>query len=325
MQAGFRGALGRGLEAHEVTLEVDGETIRLRFAGDAMAQAVVPALTRLTSVSDAEPASAGFLPPTPPWEASDGGRLGAVRGHNAGDLRTVVDGESGTLTIADIGRRRSVVWAPSAGEMPAWWRAVPLRMILEWTLARPGRHVVHAGAVGVGDRGVLLAGSGHAGKSTVAAVCVQAGMAFVGDDYLLLTGGTPPLVNALYGTARVDRRSLAGLPELARRAGDVDGDEKVLLDLHALHPDRLPARLSVEAVVLPRFDDGTRTRIVPVTAGTALRALAPSTIFQTPDGGEPALRVIADVLRQVPAYELRMGNDLTDVPARIGSLVAAGA
>ncbi len=41
------------------------------------------------------------------------------------------------------------------------------------------------------------------------------------------------------------------------------------------------------------------------------------------DDGEK-LRVIAEVLRRVAAYELRMGYDLRDVPERIGSLVAAG-
>src|SRR3954454_11663818 len=156
--------------------------------------------------------------------------------------------------------------------------------------------------------------------------CAQAGMDFLGDDYLLLNAGSTPPAHALYSTARVDRRSLAGLAEVAGRVGDPGhGEEKVLLDLKALYPECLCNSLAVEAVVIPRFDTGAETTLKPINAAAALRGLAPSTIFQAPDGGAPALAAIADVVRSVPAVELRMGSDLRDVPERIGSLLAAGA
>src|SRR5205807_9852223 len=104
------------------------------------------------------------------------------------------------------------------------WRAVPLRPLLGWVLASPGRHLVHAGAVGSEGQGVLLAGSGGAGKSTTAVACVEAGMSYVGDDYVLLSTGEPPAAHAIYGTAKLDRRSLATLPDLASGADFRDGD-----------------------------------------------------------------------------------------------------
>lgn len=340
LRSGFRRALDAGVPQHEAVLSVDGDTIRLVFAGDALTDAVLPALARLAAAgaggsSAAAPtmtvelwdsASAGFPPPPPPWTSSDSGRLGAVQGHNDADRKTVVDPESGTISIADLRERRAVVWVPAVARLPSWWRAVPLRMILDWALARPGRHLVHAGAVGSRGRGVLLAGPGHAGKSTVAAACAQSGMDFVSDDYLLLSAGAPPVAHGLYGTARVDRRSLAGLPEIARQIGDPGtGPDKVLLDLHAMHPDRLPARLAIEAVVVPRFVGGAKARLEAISPGAALRALAPSTIFQLPDNGAPALGLIAEVLRQVPSYELCIGDDVRDVPERVATLVAPGA
>jgi hypothetical protein len=335
IRAGFGRALDAGLELRETTLVVDAETLLLRFAGDALADALLPALAPIVAASERTPgmtvelwdsASAGRPPPPPPWTAADGGPLGAVKGHNDGGRRAIVDPESGTLTIADLPEKRAAVWAPSAADLPSWWRAVPLRMVLDWTLAQPGRHVVHAGAVGSGERGVLLAGPGHAGKSTVAATCVQAGMAYLGDDYVLLQTVPRPLARALYGTARVDRRSLAGLPDIARSLGDPgSGHEKVLLDIKTLYPDRVRPSLALQAVVIPRFAGGDGATLCPVSATAALRALGPSTIFQAPDGGADALRVVADLVRRVPAFELRIGNDLTDVPERIDSLLAGGA
>jgi hypothetical protein len=177
LRNGFSLAVATGLDLREVTLVVDGDTLLLRFAGDALAEALLPALAPILEASEAAPAwtvelwdsaSAGIAAPRPPWTAQDGGPLGAVRGYNDGARRAIVDPATGTLTIADLSEAHAVVWAPSASRLPSWWRAVPLRMILGWALARPGRHVVHAGAVGAGPGCVLLAGRGHSGKSTVA-------------------------------------------------------------------------------------------------------------------------------------------------------------
>src|SRR5687767_6925346 len=111
MQHGFRRALERGLELRETTLLVDGETLLLRFAGHDLADVLLPALTPIVAASDATPiltvelwdsTSSDVPPPPPPWTTSDGGRLGAIKGHNDQQRRAIVDPETGTLTIADL-------------------------------------------------------------------------------------------------------------------------------------------------------------------------------------------------------------------------------
>jgi hypothetical protein len=339
MRAGFRAALESGLEERTETLAADGRNVRLRFAGTGMAEAALPALAPLMGEPQAastftvelwDSGSAGVAPPRPPWGPEDAGPLGAVKGHNDGAARTQVDPVSRTITVCDLASGHAVVWAHSAAGLPGWWRAMPLRLLLGWLLARPGLHVVHAGAVGMDGRGLLLAGAGGAGKSTLAVTCLEAGMDYVGDDYVLLSSGPRPRARALYGTAKLDDGAIGSVPALAecvRRNGTtvMDGD-KYVLDLSRLRPSGLASSTTVEAIVVPRLpargQSHASTTITPITKVAGLRALAPSTIFQAPDGGASAFRVLSDVARSVPCYELQLGPSPGRTPGLLKTVLA---
>ena len=53
----------------------------------------------------------------------------------------------------------------SADAFPPWEQAAPLRAFLHWEYAARGMRLTHAGTLGIDGKGVLLAGSGGAGKS----------------------------------------------------------------------------------------------------------------------------------------------------------------
>jgi hypothetical protein len=333
MRAAFARALETGLERSVVALRLDDVVVRLEFAGRAMSDAVLPALGPVAVQTDAPPAltvelwdsaSAGIPAPPVDWDRGAAAPLGALRGHNDGATRTLVDPVSRTITVADLDRRQAVLYSPAANSIPSWWRAMPMRFLLGWAVSRPDRHLVHAGAVGAGDRGVLLGGAGGAGKSTTAVTCLESGMRFVGDDYTVLSAGQAPRAHAVYGTAKLDRRSLEQFPSLARTADQQPlEDAKAVIDLHAHRRDGLADSVSVHGVVIPRVDPSGVTRIWPMPAAHALRELAPSTIFQEPDGRVDAFRVIADVVRRVPSYGLSMGRDSSKAPSLIRSVVEA--
>jgi len=290
---------------------------------------VLPALRPLVAGTDRSPAlvvelwdsaSSGVAAPPAVWDHDAAAPLGALRGYNDGPSRIVVDPVSRTITVADLARRRAVVYSPAADMIPSWWRAMPMRLLLGWAVARPGRHMVHAGAVGIGDDGVLIGGPGGAGKSTTAVACVESGMRFVSDDYSVLAVGDAPRAHAVYGTAKLDRGALAAFPGLASAGEPPPEGEKAVVDLYALRPDRLASSLAIRAIVIPHVSTG-ETTLTRLRAPHALRELAPSSIFQAPDGGADALRLLTAVVRQVPAYELSIGGDRPDVAAMIRSVV----
>jgi hypothetical protein len=326
MHKGFEAAC-RSIDSPRVTsIEVDGTVVELRAIGD-MADAVLPALAPRIRTEERsadfvveiwDSASTGVPPPAPPWDRGDAGRLGAVAGYNDDTHKVVVDPAVGTVTVADLSSRAAVVWAGSGAALPNWWRAAPLRMLFAWIFSAPGRHAVHAGAVGYLGRAALLVGSGGVGKSTLAVSCLVAGMDYVGDDYVLLSSRPEPTAHSLYSMSRLDERSLAmlGLP-----ADRLEGEDKALVDISVVAPSRLRPAMAVDAVVIPRRVDGHDPDLRSISRAAALRALAPSTIFQAPDHGRAAMELMAEVVRRVQAFELVGGSFVNRAPELLCSLL----
>jgi hypothetical protein len=73
---------------------------------------------------------------------------------------------------------------------------------------------------------------------------------------------------------------------------------------------------------VPTVTPGERTRLRPIAAAACLRALAPSTVLQLPHEGGRALSAMAELVRELPAYALDLGDDGADVPALLHPLLA---
>lgn len=304
--------------------------LRLRFAGEPLALALTAALRpRLWAGDDgsaqatiglweeaAVPGGAAEVP----WRQSDVGPRGLVSGGENAAVRVVHEAGSLAVTMFDSRKRALLHRVPSVSGLPWWERAAPLRPALFWALSGPGRHLVHAGVVGDEQRGgVLLAGAGGSGKTTVALAALAAGMAYVGDDYVLLHTDGGPVAWNLFGTAKLDRGHIERFPELTAElaiSADPLPDEKAVLDVDRVMGDALASSLPIRAVLVPRIRGG-RARLREASPGEALLALAPSTAFQMPfDGGE-VMRSLAGVVRALPAFALDVGDD----PAELAEAV----
>jgi hypothetical protein len=315
---------------HEHSFDIAGRGVRLRFAGAALARALTPALAHHpAAAADADhltvcvfdAASTGVSAPPFPWDPTDVRERGEVRGFNDDRVRTLYETDSGMLSMIDLERRRAYLVVDERGRLLWWQRAAPLRSILHWGLGSPTTHLVHAAAVGTAHGGVLLAGAGGSGKSTTAVACAAAGFGYAGDDYALLDVAGGPVVHSLYATAKVTGRGLTMLPELSHALlpGSLE-DEKHVIDMARAFPDRIARALPVDAIVLPRVAPGAVTCLERASAADALRALAPTTIYQLPSNGGLALRPLADLARRAPVYALTLGDEPTG-PSLIAGLL----
>lgn len=247
-----------------------------------------------------------------PWGQGDVGPRGLVAGPESASVLAIHEAGSSALTMFDRRSRSLLHRVPGASMLPWWERAAPLRPALFWALSGRGRHLVHAGVVGDEQRGgVLLAGAGGSGKTTVALAALAAGMAYVGDDYVLLHTEGRPVAWNIFGTAKLDAGHVGRFPELSRDLAispEPVFEEKHVLDVHRLMGDSLVSSLPIRAVLVPRIRGG-KARLRPASPGEALLALAPSTAFQMPyDGGE-VVGALATVARSVPAFALDVGDE----------------
>ncbi len=311
------------------TVGLTGHRVDLAFSPD-LEPLLFPALAHLAAEPQGEPAlrvrlwdsrSTGTPLPATPWDLADYPDGGEIRGPDTDDVSIAYRFDPGALSLFDRGTGRAVFWVDSAATVPGWMQAAPLRTILPWFVAATGGQFVHGAGVGLNGHGALIAGAGGSGKSTTALLCADAGLQFAGDDYVVV--GADGNLHAAYGSAKLDDASLALLPHLARWVVNDDAAlfKHVVMLSRAL-PDRIVSRLRLDVILLPHLGAG-RSHLRPATASEALLALAPTTVFQLPGAGRPALRFMADLARRVPAFHLELGppEGVADV---VAGLLQAG-
>jgi len=300
---------------------------RLDFAGPALEPCLAPALEHL-AIEDAAPAfrvvlwdtqSTGVPMPPPPWKWKE-----MVRNevHIGDRMKIVYNGESGSLIMFDAEAQQAVFWIRQAASVPYYETGAPLLGVLHWWLATRGCQLVHAGAVGTSDGGVLLVGRGGSGKSTSALACLAGGLDFAGDDYCAVSAN-PEYIHGLYCSAKLSADSRDRLPGLADaiHSSGTGPAEKTLYLMNRLFPRQLSAGFPMRAILLPRVAGVNDTCLSPIPPARALRALAPSTIFQLAGAGGNAFQMLASAVRRVPCLELAVGTDLPQIPATVRKLL----
>jgi hypothetical protein len=83
--------------------------------------------------------------------------------------------------------------------------------------------------------------------------------------------------------------------------------------------DRLPVR----CIVVPRVTPGGKTAIGPLPRAVAFRAVAPSTVYQSPGAGAVDVAFLAGFVRDLPCRQLDLGADIEAVPHLLQELLAS--
>jgi len=321
--------------------KIDCLTIRLRFAGPALVPLITPALAHLAAepvtspsltVSLADSSSTQTELPHPPWNGRES--LDTANATSRVDQTTirfkdddivgVFQHGDDTLSMLNYDLAQAVFWLPDATHISSHERGGPLRNIFHWWSSQQGYQQIHAAAVGTSRGAVLLAGKSGSGKSTTALSCLSAGFDYLGDDYCLLKNDPAPYAHSLYSSAKADHNTLQRFPELGSSIDNPDrpDTEKAVLFLHRDHSTKVTTSSPVRAILVPKITGRPQTRLKPAPRIEAVKALAPSTIFQFVDAGSTDLRRITQCAHALPCYVLEVGTELKQIPAVIREFLA---
>lgn len=215
--------------------------------------------------------------------------------------------------------------ARSLADLPLWHAGAPLRQHLHWLLRGQGKRIAHAATLGAEGRGILLFGSGGAGKSGTTLAGIAAGLKTVGDDYVAL-GGTPiPVATPLFSIVKQDRRGLTRIVGLAEKLNGQPENwmRKVEFDPTTFFPDCFEADLEIRAIVLPRIAHAEQPRFVAITGGEAMRSLIPTNLMQFPGEADDGMPYYADLVRRLPSYRLELSDDAQDCGAALRDFIDA--
>jgi hypothetical protein len=181
--------------------------------------------------------------------------------------------------------------------------------------------LIHAAAVGWDNKAVLLCGPGGSGKSTTALLCALGGMAYLGDDYVVIENRSVdelakagqklehPFVISVYNSAKFRWDMLARIPEMKdRHANRPEEDDKGFLFLDRYEGVEVARAIPLKAILVPKVALLQKTAFSDILPSRALLSLASSTVFQMPGSGQATLRRSAEILRQLPAYGMALSS-----------------
>ena len=316
----------RRLEGCNYTIA--GVAVCLRFANQMLRDEISPAFEHLRAEHSPEPTLSILVDDT----AADClfKRL-AGNGSGKTDL-WVIEAPDSTVIVQQMGRAVSVLdktngtvyWSvPSARRITYLERAAPLRPILSLWMGMHGRYLFHGAAVGEKDVGVLIIGPSGSGKSTTALACLDAGMAYAGDDQCLLSVDDVPYAHSMYGVGKLtvaDRGRFVGLTPASDLESRSDSD-KVVYFLNRLHATMVCSGFPLRAILLARITGLPETRICRTNSAQGLLALAPSGALHFPATRSGALRCFNSAVRTLPVYNLELGSNVLEIPSKIRGLL----
>jgi hypothetical protein len=319
--------------AHHYVYRVAGTTVRLSFAGEALVPYVTPALEHLRiagvdhppdvtlCIWDSRSTSIGMVPAPCPRESFTD--RGEIWGFHSDRIKIAFHWIECSVNVMDHARSTGIFWVPAAEALPYWAHAAPLRTLFHWWMERNGCQLLHAAAVGTADRAVLLTGKGGIGKSTAALSCLQSGLYYLADDYLVVRLEPEPRVCSLYCTAKLNPDQVAEFPalsELVRNAERLDR-EKAVLYLYPQFESRIVAEMPLKAIVVPQLADLDEHRFIPAPIWKIQRDTSFTTMCQLPHVGRHTHELIGRLSCAVPGYTFEVGKDLSTIPHAVSGLL----
>ena len=307
------------------TITIAGQ--RLTVFGDAGLAAVEPAFSSVVDHDDGAAVATLQIETAEDPAATERWRdcgIGAYR-YPGGALAVVSREPSSVETFEPAPAPRLKLSASPEALAGGDLRAQPAsRAIAQW-LASPTVQLIHAAAVSIDGRGVLLVGVGGRGKTTTALACARAGFSFLGDDLCVIEAGSPERgfparVHGLYATAKlnVDSRRQLGAQDWPVLGITRRGKAAV-----ALPPEiRFERAVPLVAIVGvgPGGPSGDARRVAP---RSAIGMLAATALLVRIGSGPPALwlRAAASIAREVPAYGMGLDWDLERVVGAVRSVI----
>jgi hypothetical protein len=182
--------------------------------------------------------------------------------------------------------------------------------------------ILHAGGVEHDGVGVVFPGEMEAGKTTLAAGLVRAGLGYLTDEGVAIDRRTLR-IHPYPKPLSIDRGAWPLFPELepdADLATDVYKAEQWQVPPTDIRPDALGHSCPVDVIVFPEHVPGSETSVDTLGRAEALIELAKNTYkFNVQE--RAALDVLAEVVRPAACYRLTSG-DLDAAVAAVTGLLA---
>jgi hypothetical protein len=334
----FQKSYDRFLQAKEATGEIDlyyrigDTTVCLKFAGDNLIPLLTPALDHLRlpdaatadltlCIWDSESTGVTMIPP--PCTIDCFTDRGDIWGFNSKRFKTAFHWVEDSVNLMDLKKKVGIFWVQKAGSLPFWVHASPLRTLFHWWMEKNGCQLLHAAAIGTDKGAVLVTGKGGVGKSTTALSCLQAGLSYLADDYVIAGLDPEPVVYSLYSTAKLNADHVENFPDLSAHVSNSEkmDREKAVMFLSNAMREQITTQMPLRAILTPSIVNRPDSGIGPVARREIHGAMSFTTMSQLPYVGRYTYDYIGRLIDALPHYTLEIGSDFTRIPVMVADLL----
>jgi hypothetical protein len=244
---------------------------------------------------------------------------GALVESSSTDWLVLRSPDTGKMLALDR-RTRDALYFPG-DRVPPRDRAEFCRPLLHWLAVLDGNVVVHAGGVGRAGKGLLVAGAGNAGKSTLTRACLAAGFDYLGDNVVEveLPPAGPARLHAVYPTFKIRRNPALPIPA---DWPDPEWDDEAEKDIYFLGGGSRFAAAPNDHVATLILDETGSTAPQALERAASFFRVAPNTVAQFPFFEETVLKRTGEVVGRAPTFTAgRMPIDT--VPDIVAGLLGA--
>ncbi len=239
---------------------------------------------------------------------------------------SIIFSERGIVFYAyDYLKNTAYVCIKDSNLLPNYFLASPLFRILKIWAKLNGLNVLHAGCVANEKNAVLFVGKGGKGKSTTSLQCLLDGMYYLGDDYVLLdTSHSTPVIYTIYCSGKLHLNHITNFPLFNQHSiyrPNTEEYDKPLLYLNTLFKEKTAYKRSLKAIVATQLTVNETTYYKPLSAFEALKALAPSTLFQLNLGDHGDFAKMGNLTRTTPCFTLELGTNLHGIAPVVNELL----
>jgi hypothetical protein len=305
----------------------------LRFAGAALEKAMCRTLAHLACDSaPIEPeltidcwdcASDESAFPAVRWPAKYFSSRGDVMGLDSPQMRVASFQWLNLINVYFPEKKRAFYCLKDGSPFPLQQAGSPALTIFNWWAETLGLQLVHAAVVGTPAGGVLIAGHGGAGKSTLAFSVLGTPLRYLCDDYCLLAGG-PARAVALFASGKLNDHSLKILPHLRARTANSDDParEKALFYIEEQFPGELLGEVPLRAIVLSSLSP-KETRCESIDPQEVYTAIADSTLRQLAGSHHRSFIRLRRHLDELPVFRLIHGSNFDATHRLLAQLCAS--
>jgi hypothetical protein len=219
-------------------------------------------------------------------------------------------------------RRLGVQLIRDRGALPPWDSGAPLRSFVHWAQANTGLRLCHAASLGDAGKGILIVGAGGSGKSGTTFAGIAHAMTTVGDDYCIVESTDVIRAYPIYRLLKQDPAGISRTfgPDVALLNGSLNWQGKFEITASMLPSSPFVPVLHIGALVVPRIAHRSQCEIARISGAAAMRAFAPSSVFQLPDDEQAGIAFAAAVCRRLPCYELLLSDHASDIAHIVAGL-----